>query len=214
MKATYLTAAGALALTASLASCVSGPDVPLPPASSSPSPAPEAVATGAPAPAPTPTPSPTPTPTPAPAMEEPVYDNYLDAPRTPGTWTFIDEPAIRPGQPARSVAVYGPADTGPQTGEPVFMMVCDIASQRIGLSMKGDPSRPLAMTITTETVTRELAASSFDGSTMVSAILPASDPLLDAMAITKGRFAVALEGERTLYLPAWVEVSRVIEDCR
>jgi len=38
--------------------------------------------------------------------------------------------------------------------------------------------------------------------------------LLDAMALSKGRFAVELEGEAALYLPAWAEVSRVIEDCR
>ncbi len=40
------------------------------------------------------------------------------------------------------------------------------------------------------------------------------DPLLDAMAITRGRFAVEVEGETPLYLPAWAEVTRVIEDCR
>ena len=45
-------------------------------------------------------------------------------------------------------------------------------------------------------------------------MLAPDDPLLDAMAITKGRFAVAAPGEPTLYLPAWAEVSRVIEDCR
>ncbi|MGE5953581.1 MAG: hypothetical protein ACM308_08200 [Qipengyuania vulgaris] len=39
-------------------------------------------------------------------------------------------------------------------------------------------------------------------------------PLLDAMALTKGRFAVETPGLPTLYLPAWAEVTRVIEDCR
>ena len=39
-------------------------------------------------------------------------------------------------------------------------------------------------------------------------------PLLDAMAITRGRFAVEVEGEPGLYVPAWAEVTRVIEDCR
>ena len=49
---------------------------------------------------------------------------------------------------------------------------------------------------------------------IVAADLEPSDTLLDAMAITKGRFSVEVEGTDTLYLPAWVEVSRVIEDCR
>ena len=44
--------------------------------------------------------------------------------------------------------------------------------------------------------------------------LPARDPLLDAMAFSKGRFAVEVAGLPTLYLPSWIEVSRVIEDCR
>lgn len=143
------------------------------------------------------------------------YETYLDAPQTPGTWTYFEEPAVRPGQNERSVAVYGPGKTaGPKGGEPLFLMVCDVATQRIGLSTKGDPSRPLAMRITTETTERELTAASPDGAAMVSAFLLARDPLLDAMAITKGRFVIDVEGEPPLYLPAWPEVSRVIEDCR
>ncbi len=43
---------------------------------------------------------------------------------------------------------------------------------------------------------------------------PAGDPLLDAMALSKGRFAVETQGMPTLYLPSWAEVTRVIEDCR
>jgi hypothetical protein len=48
----------------------------------------------------------------------------------------------------------------------------------------------------------------------VRAELAASDPLLDAMAFTKGRFAVETAGQETLYVPAYPEISRVIEDCR
>ncbi|MEL6878174.1 MAG: hypothetical protein AAGL68_08770 [Pseudomonadota bacterium] len=52
------------------------------------------------------------------------------------------------------------------------------------------------------------------GQPLVAAELDANDPLLDAMAITKGRIAVETAGMPTLYLPAWAEVTRVIEDCR
>ncbi|HCY02645.1 MAG TPA: hypothetical protein DHU71_07085, partial [Erythrobacter sp.] len=48
----------------------------------------------------------------------------------------------------------------------------------------------------------------------LTATLAANDPLLDAMAVTRGRFAVETPGLSTLYLPPWAEVSRVIEDCR
>jgi len=44
--------------------------------------------------------------------------------------------------------------------------------------------------------------------------LSARDPLLDAIAFSRGRFALEAAGLETLYLPAWPELSRVIEDCR
>ena len=44
--------------------------------------------------------------------------------------------------------------------------------------------------------------------------LPASDPLLDQMAFSRGRFLVAAEGGPSLVVPAWPELARVVEDCR
>ena len=70
------------------------------------------------------------------------------------------------------------------------------------------------MRIRTETGDRIFNAAPIAGTNAVSITLNADDPLLDAMAITKGRFAVELEGASTLYLPSWAEVTRVIEDCR
>jgi hypothetical protein len=48
----------------------------------------------------------------------------------------------------------------------------------------------------------------------IVAALPVRDPVLDAMAFSRGRFALEAAGEPTLYLPSWPELSRVIEDCR
>ncbi len=191
MKATYFHAAGALALTFGLAACI--------PASEPPAPTPPPVQQ----PAPTPTPAPAPLP---PVVQEPVYDSYLDAPQTPGDWTYASEPG-------ETLAIYG---TSPR--DPVFLIRC--AGGQIGLARvttspsTGQASATRAMSVTAETVNRQLQASPVAGRAIVAATLSARDPLLDAMAITKGRFAVGVEGERTLYLPAWVEVSRVIEDCR
>jgi len=70
----------------------------------------------------------------------------------------------------------------------------------------------VSMRVLTETTSRVLDAAPDGGS--VAAVLPARDPLLDAMAFSKGRFAVEVAGLPTLYLPSWIEVSRVIEDCR
>lgn len=77
---------------------------------------------------------------------------------------------------------------------------------RVGVA----PSRQ--MTVRSETATRALASTANDG-TLVSQ-LGARDRLLDAMALSKGRFAIEVQGTTTLYLPSWAEVTRVIEDCR
>lgn len=78
----------------------------------------------------------------------------------------------------------------------------------------GRPSKPsLLMTIRTETAQRTLTAQRF-GAEAITVAVPANDLLLDAMALSKGRFAVEVEGEAPLYLPSYAEVSRVIEDCR
>lgn len=78
-----------------------------------------------------------------------------------------------------------------------------------------DASGPVQMLIRTETANRILNAQpTEDDVPFVSASVAATDPILDAMALSKGRFAVETPGIITLYLPAWAEVSRVIEDCR
>jgi hypothetical protein len=68
------------------------------------------------------------------------------------------------------------------------------------------------MTIVTQTQTRAFNATAQSG--VVSVALQSRDPLLDAMAFSRGRFAVEVTGWPTLYVPSWTEVSRVIEDCR
>jgi hypothetical protein len=44
--------------------------------------------------------------------------------------------------------------------------------------------------------------------------LASSDPLLDEMAFSRGRFTVDAPGAATLVLPAWPEPARVVGDCR
>jgi len=192
MKAVYFPAlwqaAGALTLTFAIAGCV--------PQAEAPAPTPPPVVT----PAPTPTPTPPPAP---PVVQEPVYDNYLDAPQTPGTWVYVNELS-------ETLAVFG---TGP--GEGRFLLRC--AGGKVGLARVTDTpaTQPRAMSVSTETVTRQLLASPVPRRERIVAVeLDPRDSLLDAMAITKGRIAVQVEGEGTLYMPAWVEISRVIEDCR
>ncbi|WP_241761194.1 hypothetical protein [Erythrobacter sp. NAP1] len=180
---------GAIALTFGIAACVPSAEPPPPP------PPP-------PAPVSTPSPTPTPTPTPPPFVQEPQYDNYLDAPQTQGMWSYVDEPG-------ESLAIFTEG-----SGEPVFIVRCAAGIVALGRPTGNVSPQPRAMSVTTETTTRQLVAQPIPDSGLVAVGLQPRDPLLDAMAITKGRFAIGTEGERTLYLPAWAEVTRVIEDCR
>ena len=52
------------------------------------------------------------------------------------------------------------------------------------------------------------------GPSYVRYVISARDPLLDAMAFSKGRFAALVSGGPGYYLPAWPEVTRVVEECR
>lgn len=97
----------------------------------------------------------------------------------------------------------------------LFAMRCNREDGTIRLQRAGSVSGQLPMTIVTEKASRQLVARGVPGSTpVIEASLSARDPLLDAMAFSRGRFAVAVSGLATLYIPSWPEVSRVIEDCR
>jgi hypothetical protein len=68
------------------------------------------------------------------------------------------------------------------------------------------------MAISTSAATRNLTAEGAGGGHIVS--LGARDPLLDAMAFSRGRLAVEVAGLPALVLPADPAISRVVEDCR
>jgi hypothetical protein len=132
---------------------------------------------------PPPAPAPAPTPTPTPV---PTYASWEDAPQTPGDWTY-----------ANGTATFG------LPGQPRLTLACTGGAVRIALpgAVTG------LLTVRTETATRAVQA------TGGIASLPARDSLLDAIAFSKGRFAIE-GGGQALYVPAWPEISRVIEDCR
>lgn len=127
----------------------------------------------------------------------------MDAPQSPGDWAYT-----RLGD--GSLARFGAANA-----EPRFAMRCAAPTGQVELiRYLPDRTASATMVIRTETQTRSLAAArNADGSALVLK-LPANDRLLDAMALSKGRFAIEVPGMPTLYLPSWAEVTRVIEDCR
>ncbi len=159
----------------------------------------------APAPEPTPAP-PVARPAPAPPAVEvptPSFDSWMDAPQTAGDWFY------RTGS-GTTAALFGAPNT-----ESRFAITCRLANRTITLARAGTANSGVPMRIRTESADRALTAQPFGGELpSLIASVSANDPILDAMAFSKGRFAVETAGQSTLYLPSWPEVTRVIEDCR
>ena len=82
-------------------------------------------------------------------------------------------------------------------------MACDRATRTVVIT--GIAAGPV--TIRTTTTTRAMTA----GATLS---LSANDPLLDAIAFSRGRFVIEQPGAPPLVLPPHAEIGRVIEDCR
>lgn len=153
----------------------------------------------APAPAPAPSPRPSPAPTAAVPAPAPSSSNWMDAPQTPGNWTY-----------AAGTAIFGDPASGAR-----LTLRCDRATGAVQISRAGTGAVPLQMIIRTEFAERALDAQPTESDPpMVVTRLAARDALLDAMAFSKGRFAVEVAGLMPLYVPSWPEVTRVIEDCR
>jgi hypothetical protein len=135
----------------------------------------------------------TPPPAPAPAPEPPAEAkaDWADLPLSPGDWRYGS--AGGGGSEAR----FGDAAAG-------FVLRCDLGRRQLLLARPGAPAGTV-LTIRTSSASRAVPD---------AAALPASDPLLDAIAFSRGRFAVEAPGLPALIVPAWPEPGRVVEDCR
>jgi hypothetical protein len=131
----------------------------------------------------------------------PASADWRDIALTPGDWSYGRE------ADGSSAARFGTAGT-----EPLFVVRCE-PSRQVRLSLGSRASG--AMTLRTSFGARALPLTAPAQPTgYSSAALPATDPLLDGMAFSRGRFTVEVPNSRTLVLPAWAEVARVVEDCR
>ncbi|HEU4959179.1 MAG TPA: hypothetical protein VFT56_02125 [Sphingomonas sp.] len=153
------------------------------------------------APPPPPAPAPRPLPAPAPAPTPTPTGDWRDWPLTPGDWSY------RPAA-GGSVSSFGVAGS-----DAAFTIRCDAAQRRLTLTRAGSAPGAPPMTIVTTSTTRSLQSRPGAGATMTAA-LAASDPLLDAMGYSRGRFVVEQAGLPVLVIPAWPEIERVTEDCR
>jgi hypothetical protein len=86
----------------------------------------------------------------------------------------------------------------------------------VDITLPGPPTSPSPQfTIITSSRTADLTGQGMSFHYGVASLsIRARDPLLDAIAFSRGRFAVEAEGRGRLILPADPVISRVVEDCR
>lgn len=92
---------------------------------------------------------------------------------------------------------------------------CDRSTRQVTILRPGSAPAAVTTTIRTESGLQAVRAEPMGGQFPALVVtLGAQDSLLDWIAFSGGRFVVETPGLPTLYLPPYVEISRVIEDCR
>jgi hypothetical protein len=127
--------------------------------------------------------------------------DFSTAAVAPGSWSYQ---ALPGGSEARFVDATGTAR---------LVLHCTKATRQVSIShASGVPAASLS--VWTSSASRNLPVRFEANAMRVTAELPASDPLLDAIAFSRGRLAVTMAGGSPLVVPAWPEAARTIEDCR
>jgi hypothetical protein len=96
---------------------------------------------------------------------------------------------------------------------PQLIVHCQRSTRRVSIVKPASAAAPF-LSVWTSSQTRALPAS-FDPATgRLSASLAAFDPLLDALASSRGRIGIGVSGSAPLVVPPWAEIARAVEDCR
>jgi hypothetical protein len=131
----------------------------------------------------------------------PVESNLEYAVPIAGSWVYA-------ATPDGSEATF--EDSG---GHPQLTIRCTRSTRRVAI-LKNAPTPSPMMWIWTSSQTKSLAATYDAASARVTTDLGAYDPLLDAIASSRGRIGFSTSGLAALVVPPWADVARVIEDCR
>ena len=127
--------------------------------------------------------------------------DFSTAAVAPGSWGYQPVPG---GSEARFVDATGTAR---------LVLHCTRANRQVSISHAS--SVPAAsLSVWTSSASRILPARFEANAMRVTAEVFAQDPLLDAIAFSRGRFVVTMAGGAPLVVPAWPEAARTIEDCR
>ena len=130
----------------------------------------------------------------------PIASNLEYSAPIPGNWTYAP------------TADGSEATFANSSGQPQLTIQCTRSTRRIAL-LKPGAAAP-SIWVWTSSQKKSLPATYDANSARVRAELQAFDPLLDAMAGSRGRIGFSTSGLAALVVPPWSEIGRVIEDCR
>ena len=118
-----------------------------------------------------------------------------------GTWSYT------PG------AGISEANFTDASGASQLTIRCTRATRRVTVSKPASAASP-TLSVWTSSRTKSMPAS-FDASSLrISAEFAPFDPILDAIAGSRGRIGFSAAGGTPLVVPPWPEIGRVVEDCR
>lgn len=157
-------------------------------------------------------PKPVPAPQPVPKAAAPVVvetpkavrpaGDWIDWPIEPGTWVYRTD--------ARgSIALFGLAGA-----DATITLRCDKGRSRIFLSVAGTLTGGTMLIRTSSTMKSLPVSQASQNPPYVAVELMPQDAILDAIAFSRGRFAVEVSGLKPMAIPNWAELGRVVEDCR
>ena len=132
---------------------------------------------------------------------QPAQMDFSYWPVSPGAWTYR---AVTGGSEAAFVDGAGATR---------MVIACGKLTRLVTLSrISAAPASSLSFWTSSDS--RNLASRFDQPSGRIIAQVGGMDPLLDAIAVSRGRFAVSMPGSPALVMPAGTEIAHVVEDCR
>ena len=119
----------------------------------------------------------------------------------PGNWNY------------ESTADGSVATYSNESGFIQLWMHCTRATRRVMIARPAAASAPF-VSVWSSSLTQNVPASFSPATGRLTIDLAPFDPLLDAIANSRGRIGFVVQGQAPLVIPAWAEPARVIEDCR
>ena len=96
---------------------------------------------------------------------------------------------------------------------PQLTIRCTKATRRVAIA-KPATAAAASITVWTSSSARPVPASFNPLTQRITIDLVSNDPLLDALAFSRGRVGITVAGSPSLVVPAAPEIARVVEDCR